>query len=303
MLDIGGTHVAAALVDPKSGRVSPGSKRVLPLRSSGAADEILKTITACASSVGAIGGADWGVAIPGPFDYARGIGLFSGVGKLESLYGLDVGKALLDAIDPSPGRLHFLNDANAFLIGEWAAGAAMGHDRAVGITLGTGVGSAFLARGTIVETGASVPPEGRLDLLKIAGQPLEESVSRRAILRRYSIMSSDLHPSEEDVRDIAVRALAGEAAARAVFAEVMSSLGGALAPWLERFDASILVIGGAIAVSWDLVAGPLRAGLWPKDLAGVGHIQVVPAQLGSNANLAGAARHVFAIARRSGPQM
>ncbi len=301
MLDIGGTHVAAALVDPGSGRVTAGSKRVLPLRSAGTADEILETISACASSVGAIAGANWGVAIPGPFDYARGIGLFSGVGKLESLYGLDVGRVLLDAIDPSPGRLLFLNDANAFLIGEWAAGAAMGHDRAVGVTLGTGVGSAFLARGTIVETGPSVPPEGRLDLLKIDGQPLEESVSRRAILRRYSTASSGPHPSEEDVRDIAVRALAGEAAARAVFVEVMSSLGGALAPWLERFDASILVIGGAIAVSWDLVAGPLRAGLWPRAPADVGHMQVVPAQLGSNANLAGAARHVLASALASDP--
>jgi glucokinase len=147
VLEIGGTHVTAALVDPYPGRVAPGTRRSLPLRPTGAADEILDTLSSCASALGATVGATWGVAIPGPFDYAHGIGRFNGVAKFESLSDVDVGQALVRAIRPSPSRLLFVNDADAFLIGEGLAGAAVGHDRAAGVTLGTGVGSAFLDRG------------------------------------------------------------------------------------------------------------------------------------------------------------
>ena len=39
-------------------------------------------------------------------------------------------------------------------------------------------------------------------------------------------------------------------------------LGAALVPWLARFEATALVVGGSIAASWDLIEGPLRAGLY-----------------------------------------
>lgn len=105
-------------------------------------------------------GARWGVAVPGPFDYAKGVALFAGVGKFEALYGVDVRAALLGGLWQRPGDVVFLNDAHAFLAGEWTGGAAHGHRRAVGITLGTGVGSAFLADGLIREDGSGVPPGG-----------------------------------------------------------------------------------------------------------------------------------------------
>ncbi|MEK8144748.1 hypothetical protein NKH18_33290 [Streptomyces sp. M10(2022)] len=39
------------------------------------------------------------------------------------------------------------------------------------------------------------------------------------------------------------------------------ALGVAMAPWLTRFQATVLVVGGSIAGSWDLVTAPLREGL------------------------------------------
>ena len=125
------------------------------------------------------------MAIPGPFDYERGIGLFADVGKFESLYGVDVRDALLAGLPGPPGSIVFLNDADAFLWGEWLFGAAAGHERCVGITLGTGIGSAFIADGELRHDGPGVPPEGRVDLLQIGGLPLEEVVSARAIERLY----------------------------------------------------------------------------------------------------------------------
>ncbi|AZM44847.1 ROK family protein [Streptomyces sp. WAC 06738] len=186
VLEIGGTHVTAALVSPRTAAVATRVRR--PLDARARAGDILGAVLRCARALPAApAGARWGVAVPGPFDYATGVALFAGVGKFESLYGVDVRAALLDGLPGSPSGVAFRNDAHAFLAGEWAAGAARGHTRAVGITLGTGVGSAFLADGTLHTTGPGLPPEGRMDLARIDGRPLEEVVSRRAILARYSV--------------------------------------------------------------------------------------------------------------------
>ncbi len=113
VLDIGGSHVTAALVDLTAGEVVPGSSRRCALRPSGSASEIIDTIAACARAVSAGRDQSWGVAIPGPFDYRRGIGLFTGVGKFDSLRGVDVGAALARALTGNPARIRFLNDAHA----------------------------------------------------------------------------------------------------------------------------------------------------------------------------------------------
>ncbi len=78
--------------------------------------------------------------MPGPFDYPTGVGRFAGVGKFESLAGVDVGAGLRERLTGRAERLCFLNDADAFAIGEYRAGAARGHQRVVCLTLGTGWG-------------------------------------------------------------------------------------------------------------------------------------------------------------------
>src|SRR4029078_2642228 len=125
-----------------------------------------------------------GVAIPGPFDYAKGVGRYEGVAKFESLTGLDLGAALRAALPGRAERIAFVNDADAFVLGEWTWGAAAGHRRVAGITLGTGVGSGVVDEGRVVVDVPLVPPDGSVHLLSIDGLPLEESVSRRAMLRR-----------------------------------------------------------------------------------------------------------------------
>ncbi|MEV0906714.1 ROK family protein [Streptomyces hokutonensis] len=260
VLEIGGTHVTAALVDLRAGRVTGRTRK--PLDADGDAEDILDVVRCCADGLSAPPGARWGVAVPGPFDYARGVALFKGVGKFDALYGTDVRAALLHGLRQRPGDIVFLNDAHAFLTGEWSAGTVRGHRRAVGITLGTGVGSAFLADGRICDHGPGVPPEGRMDLTEIDGRPLEDTVSRRAILARYGDPAPDVH-------DIADRARAGEGRARRVLDDVFTVLGAVLGPRLLDFDATALVVGGSMARSWDLVAPALSAGLatggWTPD--------------------------------------
>ncbi|HUC14578.1 MAG TPA: ROK family protein, partial [Acidimicrobiales bacterium] len=185
VLEIGGTHVTAAQVDLARGAVLVDGVRRRTLSPGGSATEILGAIIACGTELPVLAGEPWGVAVPGPFDYQSGVAAFEGVGKFEALYGVDVGAALMVGLPGPPGSVTFLNDAEAFLWGEWLFGAEVGDEPLVAITLGTGIGSAFLADGEIRRSGTGVPREGRVDLLLVAGRPLEDVVSARAIERDY----------------------------------------------------------------------------------------------------------------------
>lgn len=263
VLEIGGTHVTAALVDPAAAHVPAGTVRREPLAADAPAEDIVKTLLDCANTLPAPPGAPWAVAVPGPFDYEAGIALFTGVGKFDALHGTDLRSALLRGVTARPSRIGFLNDAHAYALGEWTAGAAVGHARTVGVTLGTGVGSAFLESGSLVTHGADVPPQGHAHLLTVDGRPLEDTVSRRAILHRYAEETGEPHHGETgvDVSTIAALARDGDAPARTVFDQAFTALGRALRPWLDRFHADVMVVGGSVAQSWDVVRDPLRTGL------------------------------------------
>jgi glucokinase len=128
-------------------------------------------------------------------------------------------------------------------------GAAAGHTRAVGVTLGTGVGSAFIDAGRAVTTGAEVPPEGRADLLTIGGAPLEDVVSTRALVAAHGA----------SVVEVLTAAASGDAHARSVVERAYHLLGVALRPWLRRFAATVLVL-----------AASARRGTWSRRRSGAG---------------------------------
>lgn len=250
VMDVGGSHVTAANVDLRSRGVVPGQVFRQPLDGGGSAEEIVAALAGCARRLPVQA---WlAVAVPGPFDHERGIGRYEGVGKFDALRDFDL-RAALALLLPAGVGISFHHDADAFLVGEWWAGAARGHSCAVGITLGTGVGSSFLRDGAIVRAGPGIPPKGRVDLLHYAGLPLEETVSRRAIRRAYEGAAGP------DVQEIAQRARQGDRAAAGVFAQAFQALGSVLDPCLRACGATVVVVGGSIAASWDLVAGPLRA--------------------------------------------
>jgi predicted NBD/HSP70 family sugar kinase len=276
-LDVGGTHVSAATVDVGSAAVVSASRVRVELESGSRREELLDRIldTASAARSGDVVAAS--VAVPGPFDYARGICLLEH--KLESLYGADLRNELAVELSLAPGQVRFVNDAEAFLLGESWAGAARGHDRAVGITIGTGLGSAFLEHGLIVRAGTRVPPEGALYRLSFRNAPVEERISRGAILARYGADGID-------VEEIARRARDGERRARETFDALSTDLADFLQPWMAAFAPSCLVLGGSIARSWDLLQGRLDS--LRADVA-----VLAPAEHLDDAALLGAARHAL----------
>ena len=257
-LDIGGTHVAGGRVNVASASLETGSHAFEPLPAAAGRAELLAAISRVTRSIAEPDLASLGVSVPGPFDYSSGVSEITH--KLESLHGVDL-RAELQAATAlqDPSEIRFLNDAEAFLLGEWWAGAARGHVRAVGVTLGTGLGSAFSEDGEIVRSGVGVPPGGELYAVGFRGASVEQTISRAALLAAYGTGSE----GGIDVEQIADRALAGECAAQRVFTDLGSGLGQFLAPWLRAFEPSCLVVGGSIARSWDLFEGALLSGLGP----------------------------------------
>jgi glucokinase len=248
VVDIGGSHVTAAVVE--RGRVP----RVLDRASSaidahGDQHTLLGAIGDTVREVSA-GAERWTVAIPGPFDYVRGSGSFDGVAKFSTLAGLDLRAEFSSMLGVGGDDVTFINDAIAYGIGEWSVSDTRA-ERFVCITLGTGIGSAFLDRGSPVESGPEVPPHGWAHLLEISGAPLEDAVSTRAIQRRYCQAGGDALT----VREIAEAARGGEHLARSVLETAMFELGDALLPSIKKFRATELVVGGSMARSWD-VLGP-----------------------------------------------
>ena len=244
-LEIGGTHVSAGRVDIARSRLEPAGGYRLALDGRSTREELVRTIAVAASDTNLPAIDRWGVATPGPFDYVRGVSRIRGVAKLDALYGVDLRELLSRALGlERPERVRFLNDAHAFVLGEWWAGAAKGHARAMGLTLGTGLGSGFIADGELVVSGPDVPPEARLDLVPFRGGAIEDVVSSRGIASAFG--------ADVDVAEIARRARDGDRRAATVFREFGSALGEFVGPWIVRFAPTCLVFGGSITRAWQL---------------------------------------------------
>jgi len=264
VLEIGGTHVTAALVCQHDGgwTVSKASLLRIPLDAHAPEEVLLDVVAQAGRLLGPNHNRQWGVALPGPFDYEHGIGRYEDVGKFESLSGVDVWAGLAERLGPLAGSLAFLNDADAFGIGEYAL-RSVETGRLVCITLGTGVGSAFVVDGVPAKTGVGVPPNGSCHLIEYRGRPLEDTISRRAIRREYSEAANGSTPSatEPDVHEIAALCRQGDSVASQVLNRAFGALGEAIAPYLYDFEAESLIVGGSMAGSWDIVLPAIRSGL------------------------------------------
>ena len=217
-----------------------------------------------------------GLAFPGPFDYERGICLIQGLDKYEAIYGLDMGRTLRQVVEQRPGLLKwfaphfpivFENDARLFAFGEWLCGQARNHQRSVCLTLGTGLGSAFLEGGRVIKQREDVPPEGWLYNQPFRGKQADDYISRRGLLelaREYGLSEKEF---DSDLKKLAELARSGNRAARRVFEGYGQYLGEFLSPYLQSFQPQALVLGGQIAHSSDLFETTLKATLAKESIS------------------------------------
>jgi glucokinase len=145
-VDIGGSHITAALVDLKSKTLFENSLMRSKVDSQGNAEDIISawtdTISSVIKNVGN-GVKHIGIAVPGPFDYEHGISLIKDQDKFRSLYSRNIKAELFQRLDLPEKNICFINDAVGFLQGEIFTGAAGVEQNVLGLTLGTGLGSAL----------------------------------------------------------------------------------------------------------------------------------------------------------------
>ena len=273
-VDIGGTLITAALVDIEKKELLRGSKKRLGVNSHGSADSILKTWVGTLKHVIAQSKKPVdhiGFAMPGPFDYENGISFIKDMHKYEALYGMDIRQHLSDELKMKASHICFRNDAEAFLAGEVFCGAAMGYDKAVGITLGTGLGSATSCDGSTrdVNLGSSLFLDG------IA----EDYISSRWFIQRYNEVTGR---KAKDVEQLA-KAAETDADVKSIFKEFTANLSAFLQKFIEDESPAVVIIGGGMAGASGIFLGDLR-----KSLKG-NIAQIKISELGEDASMIGAA--------------
>lgn len=243
--DVGGSHVSAGLCrlsDLKVLRVAGADLNSIDSFDA-FADLLHQLGSEAAADETEIAGAS--LAVPGPFDCIAGVSQMQH--KLTYLYGKSLRDALAQRFGWAPDRLLFLNDACAYLLGEVGAGSVKGASRAAGLTLGTGVGSAFAIDGRAVTSGTGVPPGGEIWNYPYAGGTVEDLISTRRVKADYAALTG----SEKEVAEIAASA-STDAAAREVFENFGLHLGQVLRDVIAPFHPNIVMIGGGISRSAQL---------------------------------------------------
>lgn len=220
------------------------------------------------------------LAFPGPFDYERGICYIQGLVKYASLYGIDVGARLSTILNLDNIPVRFTGDAEAAILGESRYGAGKPFNRIIGITLGTGFGSAFVENGIAVTAGEHIPENGWLYAVPFKGTIADETFSSRGILAALA----NAGIAAEDVKCAADTARNGDADRRRVFVEFGHELGTFLEPFAISFKADAVMVLGGIAGAIDLFRKPLER-LLP--------VPIITSHLGNAAPLLGAADILF----------
>ena len=245
-VDIGGSHITAALVDLEAHAIVSGSGMRRSINSKAGAEDILdlwsSTIADC-MAYDPDATKKVGIASPGPFDYEKGICLIQGLDKYETLYHLNIKESLAHRLDMEPEQIFLMNDASCFLKGEVFAGAARELRSAIGVTLGTGLGSALYKEGRIID--------GDLYQLPYKQGTAEEYLSTRWFTGQWEQKKED---KVKNVKEIGDRA-ATDPDARELFREFGNNLGEALSLYNNRHGTANVVVGGNIIKAWDLFAG------------------------------------------------
>jgi glucokinase len=281
-IDIGGTKLAVALVDP-DGTVRNDT------RASTGADPwpdlcaLLDEVQGTEEVVGL------GVSCGGPMTWPEGFIAPPNTPAWRD--GFALGDALRARYPDLPVRIH--NDAVAVAVGEHWKGAAVGVDDVLGMVVSTGVGGGVLLGGRVVDgrTGNAghlghvvVDPGG--PVCGCGGRGCAEAVARGPATVAWA---AERGCAAADGRELAELAAAGDAIAVAALARSGRALGIAIAGATAVLDVDLVVLGGGLSQAGEPLWGPLRAALAEHArLPFQRSLRVIPTALGQQSGLVGA---------------
>jgi glucokinase len=292
-VDVGGTRIKAALVE-RSGRELVSTTTPTPPHL-GAAGALVDTVSTSLDALlrnGAEQGMTillgaCGVVVPGLVDDARGMALFSAnLGWRD----LQVVVPLEEALGVPVALGH---DVRAGLLAETRWGAARGAENVMFVPLGTGIAGALMVDGRVLHADGYagelghvvVEPEGPACGCGARGC-LEAVSSASAVERAYAQrLGLTEHVSAEAVADLVAQ---GDPDAVAVWDHAVGALSRAVVMAVTLTGVDLVLLGGGLAQSGDLLLEPLR-----REVAGALTFQRPPAiaraALGDRAGCLGAA--------------
>ncbi len=237
-IDIGGSHITVAVLDMQQRNILKNSYTRERVDSHGSTTQVIHTwcnaIKAGYKKAG-IQIDRLGIAMPGPFDYVNGISYIAGNDKYAAFYGLNIKDMLAGELEISPDQILMGNDAACFLAGEVFAGEARSYQNLIGITLGTGLGSAVCKEGKITDA--------NLWCSSFLNGIAEDYLSTRWFLKRYYELTS---LNILNVRELALLYEENQTV-RKIFTEFGHNLGLFLKNFQQDHGVEAIVIGGNIA--------------------------------------------------------
>ena len=275
-VDLGGTKISVALVDP-DGRVLARTKQ--PVRKASLADSVEQIAELIAAGeVTAVG-----VCVPGIYFAA------SGNAWAPNLWGWDE-VPLRAALEQRLGvPLTIDSDRSAYVLGEQWLGVARGLSDVVFLAVGTGIGAGILSGGRLLRgaddiAGAvgwfALDPR-RKDLYKQLGC-FEAEAAGPAVARRAGASNAEA---------VVAAARAGDAEARAVLEETAAWLAMGVANLVSLLNPQMVVLGGGLMQAGDLLLEGIRREMldWAQPIA-ARRVRIELSSLGEDAGVLGAAR-------------
>jgi glucokinase len=306
-VDVGGTKVAAGVVDERGGvvatvrRPTPGHEPRL------VADTIAEVVGELRDRHGVGPETPIGIGAAGWLDRDGARVMFA-----PNLAGWR-DEPLRDIISARLGRPVVVdNDANTMAWAEYRFGAGRGCAELCCVTVGTGIGSGLVLDGKVRHGAFGIGAEyGHMQTVP-AGLPCgcgsqgcwEQYASGRALVRAARELAANAPQAGQRLLelaggdlgrltgpDVTVAASEGDPTAVKCFEEVGYWLGQGLANLAAVLDPAVFVIGGGVSDAGELLLAPARA-QFRAALPGRGHrpeARIVLAELGPDAGFIGAA--------------
>ena len=194
------------------------------------------------------------------------------------------------------------NDAKAMAYAEWKFGGGQGLPNVVCVTLGTGIGGGLILNGRLYRGGTMVAGEIGQMSIDYQGKDfvygnkgaLEAYVGHWHISERakaiYNAAGKTLSDDKADPEVLTKAALAGDHLALQLWAEIGLKLGVGLTNVIWLLNPDRIVIGGGVAKAGDLLFSHVLRTIQTRcEKTFWGKLDVVPATLGNDAGIIGAA--------------
>lgn len=206
------------------------------------------------------------------------------------------------------------NDAELGALGEWAAGAGRGEANLAYIKVGTGIGAGLLLDGriyrgvtgsageighlTIDENGPVCTCGNQGCLEAIAGGRAIALQAQEAVRKGKRTQLTAIQPVESiSAREVASAARRGDLLAQQILAKAGTHIGIAIAGLINLFNPGMIVIGGGVARTGDLLLEPMRQAVQTRSLpASTRVVRITTAMLGRRSSGMGAVIQALTIA-------